>query len=300
MMIICASRRTDIPAFFPTWFMNRIEAGYCTVVNPFNSKQVSYVSLLPGDVDVIVFWTKNAAPILKSLQKLDSRGYRYYFQYTVNDYPVSFEPNLPVLPQRIDDFKQLSTKLGYEKVIWRYDPIIVSNQTPYEYHLSKFAKIAEEIQGFTKRAVISIVDEYRKATYNFRKLQKQGIYLDTNYALPGFGEMIKKMAAIARNNGMEIFSCAERIDLSGFDVLPNKCVDDNYIKKVFNLDIAKRKDKYQRPECGCVESKDIGFYDTCLHGCCYCYAGSYSSGSNNHKKHKPESPSLLGYYDVNS
>lgn len=298
-MIICASRRTDIPAFFTAWFMNRVEAGYCTVVNPFNSKQVSYVSLLPDDVDVIVFWTKNAAPMLRYLQKLDSRGYRYYFQYTVNDYPVSFEPNLPILPQRIENFKQLSMTSGHERVIWRYDPIIVSNLTPYEYHLSKFAKIAEELRGFTKRVVISIVDEYRKATYNFRKLQKQGISLDANYVSPGFGEMIQKMACIARNNGMEIFSCAERIDLSRFNILPNKCVDDNYIKKVFNLEVEKQKDKYQRPECGCVKSKDIGFYDTCLHGCCYCYAGSYVTGSNNCKKHIPESPSLLGYYDVN-
>lgn len=124
-MIISASRRTDIPAFYSEWFMNRIRAGYCTMVNPYNHKQVSYVSLCPEDVDVIVFWAKNPLPLMPQLQELDDRGLRYYFQYTLTGYQESMEPNLPRIDKEIDTFKKLANLIGPAKVIWRYDPVVL-------------------------------------------------------------------------------------------------------------------------------------------------------------------------------
>ena len=141
-MIISASRRTDIPALYSKWFMNRIRAGYCRVPNPRNTKQVSRVSLRPSDVEAIVFWSKNPAPLLPHLRELDSSGFRYYFQFSLNDYPWALEPNLPSLSDRTDTFKDLGRILGPSRVVWRYDPIIISNLTPFEYHREMFAWIA--------------------------------------------------------------------------------------------------------------------------------------------------------------
>ena len=139
-MIISASRRTDIPAFYSEWFMNRIRAGYCTMVNPYNRNQVSYVSLQPEDVDVIVFWTKNPLPLIHHLKELDDRGFRYYFQYTLTGYPVSIEPNVPGIDKEIDTFKKLSGLIGPAKVIWRYDPI-KSTPTYSIFCLKRFRSI---------------------------------------------------------------------------------------------------------------------------------------------------------------
>lgn len=135
MMIISASRRTDIPAFYSKWFFKRLEAGYCTVVNPFNSKQVSYVALTPAEVDVFVFWTKNAKPMLPCLTLLNQQNFRYYFQYTITGYPKALEKNVPNLEESLATFSKLSEQIGAEKVIWRYDPICLTTITDVAYHL---------------------------------------------------------------------------------------------------------------------------------------------------------------------
>jgi len=276
--------------------MRRIEEGYCTVFNPFNRNQVSYVSLKPRDVDVIVFWTKNAQKLLPDLKKLTDLGYRYYFQYTINGYPGELEKNTPELDDAINTFQELSQLIGYEKVIWRYDPVIISNITDYAFHKENFHYIARCLRGSTKRVVISVVDHYRKAIYNFKKLKKQGIEINLEPLGPEFDDLMRSMAATARENGMEIFSCAEEFDLSKYGIQPGKCIDDRLIKHVFGIDVTSQKDKSQRKECGCVQSKDIGIYDTCLHGCAYCYAGTNNAAQNNYQGHFPDSPSLLGRY----
>ena len=154
-MIISASRRTDIPGFFVDWFMDRIREGYFTSVNPFNRSQHKVVSLKPEDVDCIIFWTKYPAPLLDQLPILDELGYRYYFQFTLNDYPDLFEPKVPPLPLHLDVFRELSEKIGKEKVIWRYDPIILSNLTSSEYHMEKFDYLTEHLTPYTDRVIIS-------------------------------------------------------------------------------------------------------------------------------------------------
>ncbi|MBP6965146.1 MAG: DUF1848 domain-containing protein [Armatimonadetes bacterium] len=298
-MIISASRRTDVPAFYSDWLMNRIEAGHCCVVNPFNANQVSRVPLAPQDVDVIVFWTKNATPLMPRLPELDSRGYRYYFQYTVNGYPAALEPGLPPLDECIQTFRRLSDLIGPERVIWRYDPIIVSDETSEEYHASRFELIAGRLSGATGRVVISVADEYRAAKGRLRRLEIG--YRQADPEAPAFGGMMRRLAEVASGAGMEIFSCAEVLDLTPFGIAPGKCVDDAYIRRVFGVEVVGRKDKTQRLECGCVASKDIGAYDTCLHGCAYCYATrSAGAAAKNRENHDPISASLVGSHECDS
>ena len=297
-MIISASRRTDIPAFFSEWFMQRVREGHCTVVNPYNRRQVSYVSLDPADVDVIAFWTKNPLPLLSSLPELEQRGLRYFFSYTLNGYPRLLEPGLPRLEHCLSTFHRLAEMIGPERVIWRYDPIILSNVTSVGYHLEQFECLVRALYGSTSRVIISIVDGYRKAAYSFRRLAEQRTVVDENPPLATVGELVSSLAQIAQDNGLQIQSCAEVLDLTPYGVAPGKCIDDAYIRDVFGIDVTRQKGRNQRAECGCVVSKDIGMYDTCLHGCAYCYAGTLQAGKRNRQFHHPDSPSLLGRFDA--
>lgn len=298
-MIISASRRTDIPAFYTPWFIRRVRAGYCTVPNPFNRNQVSYVSLKPEDVDVIVFWTRNPAPLIPYLDELDARGLRYYFQYTVLDNPRALDPKSPPLPAALKTFRRLAERIGPQKVIWRYDPIVFTPHTEAEFHRDAFARIAAALRGFTQRVVISVMDRYPKAEKRLATLEAHGFPL--NEALtqtPAFEALMRDLVAIATENGMEIVSCAEDLDLTPYGVRPGKCVDDDYIRRVFGLEVTHKKDPHQREACGCVVSKDIGAYDTCLFGCQYCYATrSFDRARQQHAAHNPESPSLIGWYE---
>lgn len=272
-MIISVSRRTDIPAFYSEWFINRIRDGYCCTANPFNSNQVSYVSLKPCDIDVIVFWTKNPGPLMKYLKELDDMGYKYYFQYTLNGYSRVWEPCTPDVEKSIETFIELSGIIGKEKVIWRYDPIILSNITDYDYHYKNFTGILDSLKGSTERVVISILDDYSASGRRIKKLEKTGVKLMDNPAQnPEFAGLMSSISSYAKDKGIEIYSCAEPIDMSRQGINHGKCIDDAYIKRVFGLNVNSRKDKGQRPECGCVVSKDIGAYDTCLYRCIYCYA----------------------------
>ena len=293
-MIISASRRTDIPAFYSEWFMRRIHQQYCLCVNPFNRHQVTQVSLQPEDVDALVFWTKNAEPLLLRLPELDARGYRYYFQYTLNGYGELFEPNLPELERCIETFLQLSERIGAERVIWRYDPVILSSRTDVSYHQQRFGYILERLQAATRRIVVSIVDDYRKASHNFKRLQVQGLTIQTDYRAEQLASLCTFMSELAGRHNIPVYSCAESLDLTPFGIFPGKCVDGELIARLFNVQVKAGKDRSQRRECGCLQSKDIGFYDTCLHGCAYCYAGTMQSALRNRVKHEVDSPMLIG------
>jgi len=272
-MIISASRRTDIPAFFAEWFMDRVREGYCDVANPYRADQVSRVSLRPEDVDVIVFVTRNARPLLPHLAELDGRGLRYYFQYTLTGYPRLLEVNTPAVPDALDTLHRLVEYVGPERLIWRYDPIVFTTLTPLAYHAEQFARLAESLHGLTRHVTVSILDDYRWVTARLRKLEKAGIMrLAISSEEEEFGNVMRSLAAIARAHGMEIFSCAEPIDLQPYGIAHGKCIGDAYIRRTFGIDITRRKDPSQRKSCGCVVSKDIGAYNTCRHGCVYCYA----------------------------
>lgn len=293
-MIISASRRTDIPALYSEWFMNRVRAGWCVVPNPVNSKQVSLVSLDPLDVDAIVFWSKNPAPMLPHLDELDSRGFRHYFQFSLNDYPAQFEPNLPGLAERLRTFLNLSNHTGPLRVIWRYDPIIISNVTPVEYHSDRFARIAEQLCGATHRVIVSIVDFYRKTDRRLSELEREGFVLDRQPASSaGIVALLKDLATIAGRHDMEIFTCAEGHDLSETGILPGRCIDERLLNSLWALNLRYTKDPTQRELCLCTVSKDIGMNNTCIHGCPYCYStGDSALARCRYEEHDPRSPSI--------
>jgi DNA repair photolyase len=296
-MIISASRRTDIPAFYHEWFMNRIKAGFCKVPNPLNTHQVSEVSLNPEDVDAIVFWTKNPKPLIPNLSELNSRGFKYYFQFTLNDYPRALEPNLPAFIKRLEVFKDLSQLIGPSLVVWRYDPIIISNITSSEFHIEKFTSIAEELKGFTKRVMISIVDFYKKTDRRLSQLEREeGYTFQRNVENDESTiSLLKEIARIAKKNDMEVHTCAEERDYSLIGISPGRCIDERIIAKMTGRSMKYKKDPYQRESCLCMFSKDIGSNDTCMHGCLYCYATTNSEvAQRRYTEHNSLSPVLWG------
>lgn len=264
-MILSVSRRTDIPNYYSEWFLNRIKEGYLYVRNPMNIHQVSKIDISPEIVDCIVFWTKNPEPMLDKLEQLND--YKYYFQFTLTGYGKDMESGLPHKKDKmIPIFKRLSEMIGKEKVIWRYDPIVITEKYSEEYHLKAFQDIASSLNGYCKRVVISFVDLYAKTKKNMKDIQT----IDKKQS-----ELItfsKKLAEIAVSNGMEIETCAELIDLSSCGIKHSSCIDKKLIENIIGCPIKVEKDKNQREECGCVESVEIGAYNTCLNGCKYCYA----------------------------
>ena len=276
-MIISASRRTDIPAFFSEWFFDRIAEGFCAVKNPYNPNQISTISLKPEDVDAIVFWTKNAAPIMPRLKELDELGFRYYFQFTLNGYPREIEAGIPPLDERIKTFLKLSDMLGPRRVVWRYDPIIISNKTDHDFHRETFSTLCRKLSGRTERVMTSLVEYYKKTDRNFAKLD--GFEFDKNSAQnPETIRLLENMAKVARDAGMDIFSCAPEHDYSGIGVRPGACVDAALINELWGTALSAAKDKGQRKFCLCSTSRDIGTNGTCLSACAYCYAGHAKKG----------------------
>lgn len=292
-MIISASRRTDIPAFYSSWFMNRIREGFCLVPNPFNSKQVSRISLAPGHVDCIVFWTRDPRPLLPHLSLLDAEGYRYYFLITLLNNPRAIDPFAPPVKTSVETFKRLSDRIGPGRVIWRYDPILLSTVTDAHFHKESFSLLARELRGSTARSIISLATIYRKLRGRLSCLEQNGIRVREPEDLET-ADLMTSLAAAAKENGMEILSCAQERNLSDFGILPGKCVDDALIRELFGIEVSHRKDPSQRKACGCVESRDIGMYDTCRFGCVYCYATSdFGRAKANCSKHDPTGASLL-------
>ncbi len=257
-MIISASRRTDIPAFYAEWFIRRVRAGYCEVVNPMNPPQVARISLLPGAVDVIVFWTRSPRALMRKLPELDARGFRYYFQFSLLGYPKELEWRCPPENVAVESFRRLSNLVGKEKVIWRYDPIVLSEITEVDYHLHNFETLAGRLHGSTVRCVISVWDEYRKLSKRLKALEERRIRL-RQPRREELDRLIPHMVQVAAAHGMEVVTCAEKLDLVRYaGVSRGKCVDDDLIRRVFNLEVCHRKDPSQRPVCGCVQSRDIG------------------------------------------
>ncbi|WP_281644659.1 DUF1848 domain-containing protein [Bacteroides zoogleoformans] len=329
-VIISASRSTDIPAFYAKWFFNRLAKGYCAWHNPFNQQKM-YVSF--KNCKAIVFWTKNPKPILPYLHGLDERGIHYYFQVTLNDYTEEgYEPNIPSVEARVETFKKLSTMIGHERVIWRFDPLMITPDITPRTLLNRIWKIGNMLKGYTDKLVFSFVDvlAYKKVQNNLIKtmpcLTKENIG-SVEMSAEQRLEMIEGLVKM-RNKWKEegwdlsLATCAEHIDLEDYGIEHNRCIDGELMKKMFakdeefvyylntgalsirdmfgNLipqkskDAKAMKDKGQRKECGCMISKDIGMYNTCLHFCTYCYANtSKETVLRNARIHKDESESII-------
>lgn len=328
-VIISASRSTDIPAFFPKWFFNRLRKGYCAWINPFN-QQKQYISF--SKCKVVVFWTKNPEPIIPFLEILDELGIHYYFQVTLNDYDDEMlEPNLPSLDKRIETFKKLSSIIGSDRIIWRFDPILICQEISPRAILSKIWHIGNQLEGYTKKLVFSFVDikAYRKVQNNLIKetelFNKDNVEMGegTDGQREEIVTGLVKLHEIWKQRGWDLTlaTCAESIDLDSFGIEHNKCIDDRLMERVFYEDkellyylrtgklpqsdlfgeipdlpetYKNLKDKGQRKLCGCMISKDIGMYNTCRHFCVYCYANtSKKVVVENSKKHSDESESLI-------
>lgn len=287
-VILSASRSTDIPAFYADWFINRIRAGYCCWVNPFNREKfkVSFEK-----TRMIVFWSKNPKPMLSRLDELESLGYKnYYFQVTLNDYvKEGLEPNVPSVEERIETFQALAKRIRKERVVWRYDPLLLSDALTIDELLERIAKIGIALKGFTEKLVFSFADisAYRKVVNN---LSGTGCH---EFSLEEKNRFVVGLVELNKELGLQLATCAEDIDLTRFGVTHNKCVDDDMMVRLFHEDhllmeylgaeydmidgwhvVKSKKDKGQRKACGCVVSKDIGMYNTCPHLCRYCYANS--------------------------
>ncbi len=263
-MILSVSRRTDIPAFYSEWFFNRLREGFVDVRNPMNIHQISRVKITPDVIDCIVFWTKNPKAMLARLDELN--GYNYYFQLTLNPYDKRIESNVPKKNVIISAFKELSSKIGNNRVIWRYDPILLTDTIDVNYHIHYFEELAKMLTGFTKRCVISFVDLYKKTSTNTKHINLRELNMDE------ISRIAEAFSNIAKRYELKLVTCAENVDLSNFGIDHGYCIDPELIAQIcgYNLDV--KKDKNQRKECGCVESVDIGAYNTCCHGCAYCYA----------------------------
>lgn len=290
-MILSVSRRTDIPAFYSEWFFNRIKDGFVYVRNPMNRHQISKIKLSPALIDCIVFWSKNPSPMLNKLDLL--KDYMYYFQFTINPYNIGMEVGVPKKDTIIETFKQLSEKVGPKRVIWRYDPILLSNEVDIAYHLKYFEVIASRLKGYTTTCVISFVDQYKKTQRNLR---------NTTARAPHYNEMVLlaiEIVKIATTYGIKVQSCAEEIELVQMGIQHGRCIDNILIEDLLGTKLIVSKDKNQRLECGCVQSIDIGEYNTCSHNCLYCYANYNKDLVNrNQQRHDPLSPLLIGNVEL--
>ncbi len=300
-MIISASRRTDIPAFYSEWLVSRLREGYVLVRNPMNYHQVSRIALWPATVECLVFWTKNPRGIMGRLKEIEHLGYPFYFLFTLTVYDDSIERNVPPLPERIAIFQDLAARIGRDRVIWRYDPILITDRYSANFHREAFAGLAETLAGFTERCIVSFVQMYKKCQRNMR-----GIPL----VLSPVAEQVALVASLrdlASPRDIVLQSCAQggelgrRLQEAG--IAAGKCIDDALIEHITEVPltaITSRRDKNQRPECGCTLSVDIGAYDCCPHHCLYCYANSNrASVAKNFASHAPDSPLLYGNIDEN-
>ncbi len=287
-MILSVSRRTDIPAFYTTWFMNRIREGFVLVRNPMNYHQVSRISLDPAVIDCIVFWTKRADPLMPHLDEIAS-CYSFYFQYTLNAYGKDVEQNVPSLGRKLETFCTLADKYGSSRIIWRYDPVLLTMDYTVDWHISQFEHIAKALRGKIRTCVFSFIDIYDKVKNNVKDLGVRGCLPEET------DKLAQAFSAIAADCGFGLRTCAEAVDLDKYGIRHGCCIDGELIAELTGWTLKAKKDPNQRSECGCLESIDIGQYNTCRNGCRYCYANfNPKSVATFSQQHDPSSPLLIG------
>jgi len=318
-IIVSASRSTDIPAFYAEWFIERLRKGYVKWYNPFNNTPL-YVSF--KDMRLIVFWSKNPAKMIPYLDELDTFCPNYYFQFTLNDYVAEgIEPRVPSVDQRIDTFQKLSERLGRERMVWRFDPLMLTDKMGVDELLAKVQRIGDRIGSKAGKFVFSFIDiaSYKKVAGN---LQNGGIAA-REFKREEMLQIAKGIGELAKGWGVEAGTCAEAIPLEEYGIEHNRCVDDRLMVKCFSHDEklmkfigaklipgnplfgepdkwvldAYKKDGGQRAACGCIMSKDIGEYNTCPHLCHYCYANTSNvTAMANWKRHceNPRAETITG------
>ena len=284
-MILSASRRTDIPCWYSEWFLNRLHAGYVLVRNPMNAAQVSRVSLSPDTVDCIVFWTKDAGPMMGRLSEIEKMGYPYCFQYTITPYGKELERRLRAKEEILANFIELSDRIGAGRMVWRYDPILLNGDWTAERHEEALSRMCERLAGYADRVVVSFVDLYTR----LKRTDLQEV---------GEREAKKLAAAIgraAKRHGLRVQTCCEDWDLRKYGIERGGCLDERLLEQTCGCRLSLKRDKGQRNGCGCMESVDIGAYHTCPNGCLYCYANQNDARAlENQRSHDPAGELLYG------
>lgn len=284
-MIVSASRRTDIPAFYMDWFQNRLQERSVLIRNPMNFHQVSQVDLSPDVVDCIVFWSKNPAPLLDYQEVL--KPYPYYVQFTINPYGTEIESMLPPGRELLETFRRLSTALGPARAVWRYSPLLLNDKYTEDYHLEAFTSMAKSLQGYTFRCNLSFIEIYQKISDNMQRHHIGEIKEQQK------NRLARQLQQIAAGYQIELRACGN-IDLTAAEIPAAKCIDDELITQITDKTFDLKKDKNQDKDCYCVSSIDVGAYNTCLNGCLYCYANQTNIKTTQYKSscYDPASPLL--------
>lgn len=284
-MILNTGSRTDIPAYYSDWFYNRIKEGYVLVRNPYNPLQITRYLLRPDVVDIIVFCTKNPLPMLDRISLLSS--FDTFWFVTITPYGKDIEPYVPPKEQVINSFRRLSSFIGSKRMSWRYDPVFITDRYSVDCHIEQFGQMAEALSGYTDQCVVSFIDLYEKTKRNF-----QGIRSVTDEEQE---KLIAAFSKIAKENGLQIHLCCENAGLVRENVDADGCMSKAVLEKSFGGKLTVPKKKTARSECSCLLGADIGAYNTCGHGCLYCYANyDGETVARNRKKHNASSPLLIG------
>ncbi|MEI0698643.1 DUF1848 domain-containing protein [Brachyspira intermedia] len=261
-MIISASRRTDIPSLHTKWFLNRLKEEYLITQNPISKNNFYKIPLNKNIVDIIVFWSKN--PNIDFLKEVRDLGYKFYLHFTITPYDKNIERNIPNKKLLIRNFQTISKLFGKEKIIWRYDPIILNDDFNANYHINNFKNFADSLNGYTDECIFSFVQIYSKIKNNIKNINDDDKLL-----------LIENIKEISENNNIKLKSCSQDFDnITNIRVEKSACIDKERIQKILGYSIKEKKDKSQRKLCNCIESIDIGMYNTCTNGCIYCYANS--------------------------
>ena len=289
-MIISASYRTDIPAFYGAWFRARLRAGFCRVANPYSGQQHE-IPLNPEAADGFVFWTRNAKPFLGALDETAARGFPFVVQYTITGYPRALEPSVVPAGRAVALVHDLAGRYGPQAVVWRYDPVFVTSLTPPAWHLEHFASLAAALAGAADEVVLSFAQIYAKTRANSdRAAARHGFtWQDPDPAAKA--ALLGGLAAIAREHDITPTLCSQP-DLAAPELAPARCIDKARLSDVAGRPLTARA-KGNRPGCLCAESRDIGAYDSCPHGCVYCYAVRRPArAKTRHRAHDPAAEAL--------
>ena len=290
-MIISASYRTDIPAFYGDWLMNRLRAGFCRVQNPYGG-QISRVGLGPGDIDGLVLWTKNIGPFLRHLPALAARGLPFVVQHSITGSPRELERATPPIDRVLDSAAHLVNAHGPRALVWRYDPILLSSLTPASFHLDNFGRLCESLRGLCDEVTVSFLQVYAKSR---RHLDEAAARHGFDWRDPPLNDkraLLSSLAPIAQANGMKLSVCAQS-ELLVPGAIAARCVDARRLSDIAGHPL-RAKARGNRAGCGCAESRDIGAYDTCPHGCAYCYAvQNPDTARRRFQSHNPESEFLF-------
>ena len=285
-MILNISGRTDIPAWYTPWLLNRFREKFVYVRNPYNEHQISCYRLSPEIVDCIMFCSKNPAPLLPHISKL--ADFNLYFHVTITPYGTDVEPRVPDYQFVASALRGLSDAIGRKNVVWRYDPIFIFKHYDIDFHIRTFAKIAALLSGSVDICVISFLDKYEKVVRNFPLAQPPN-----NKEIMTLANNFEK---IAERYNIKLQSCAEAVDLSMFGISKVPCLTPQTLSQLSgkNVELPGGSGTL-RENCGCLPWRDIGIYDTCPHGCRYCYANSqFAAAVQNYHRHDPQSPILCG------